>query len=93
MSHTHRRALASLIVAATVAVGPVTAAFAQSDASDATPITSSDVKAQHKAASKARRAHKNAELKKLEKNGYNPATNDPKYPDKLQNAEKKADGQ
>lgn len=93
MSHTHRRVFASLIVAATVAIGPVTAAFAQDASSGAMPESKADMKAQHKAASKARRAHKNAELKKLEKNGYNPATNDPKYPDKLQNAEKKADGQ
>jgi hypothetical protein len=47
-------------------------------------------KAEKKAARKQARAKKNAELKKLEDAGYQPAENDPNYPDKLQKAEKKA---
>ncbi|MFM0317218.1 DUF4148 domain-containing protein [Paraburkholderia nemoris] len=47
-------------------------------------------KAQRKAARKQARAKKNAELKQLESNGYNPARNDPNYPTDLQNAQKKA---
>jgi hypothetical protein len=48
--------------------------------------------AARKAARKERRANKNAELNTLEKNGYNPASNDPKYPSNLQNAERKSQG-
>jgi hypothetical protein len=47
-------------------------------------------KAERKAARKEARAKKNAELKKLEANGYEPSRNDPNYPQNLQNAEKKA---
>lgn len=47
-------------------------------------------KAQRKAARKAAHAKNSAELKKLEDNGYKPATNDLYYPRNLQNAEKKA---
>jgi cell division protein FtsB len=50
-------------------------------------------KAQKKAERKARRDKKNAELSKLEKNGYNPAGDQKNYPQDLQNAEKKANGQ
>lgn len=49
-------------------------------------------KAERKAARKEARAKKNAELKKLEDAGYQPAANDPNYPNKLQQAEKKAAG-
>ncbi|PQV49252.1 DUF4148 domain-containing protein [Paraburkholderia sp. BL21I4N1] len=38
------------------------------------------------------RAAKKAELKKLEKNGYQPSADDPHYPQDIQNAEKKANG-
>jgi len=48
-------------------------------------------KANHKAASKAARAKKNAELKALEKNGYNPGGNQVNYPQNLQDAQRKVD--
>jgi cell division protein FtsB len=50
-------------------------------------------KAQKKADRKARRTKKNAELSKLEKNGYNPSGSQTDYPQNLQNAQKKANGQ
>jgi len=50
-------------------------------------------KAQKKAERKARRAQKNADLNKLEKNGYNPSGNQLRYPQNVQNAEKKANPQ
>lgn len=61
------------------------ASAAPSDATQAKPT-----KAERKAAHKQARAKKNAELKKLEDAGYQPAANDPNYPAKLQQAEKKA---
>ncbi|MGF6370892.1 hypothetical protein OKW40_003642 [Paraburkholderia sp. RAU6.4a] len=68
------------------------AATTDADASDS--VTSKqEMKAQKKAESKARRAKKNAELSKLEKNGYNPAGNQSNYPQNLQNAQQKATGQ
>lgn len=54
--------------------------------------TAKPTKAERKAARKQARAKKNAELKKLEDAGYNPAQNDPNYPNNLQNAQKKAAG-
>jgi hypothetical protein len=42
------------------------------------------------AAAHPSRAKKNGELKKLDSAGYQPAGNDPNYPDNLQNAQKKA---
>ncbi|NPT53198.1 DUF4148 domain-containing protein [Paraburkholderia elongata] len=48
------------------------------------------LKAQHKAERKEARAKNTAELKKLEAEGYQPGTNDPNYPQSLQNAQKKA---
>ena len=61
-------------------------------ATAATPAAASKAaaKAQRKAARKQARAKKNAELKQLESNGYNPARNDPNYPQDIQNAQKKA---
>ena len=47
-------------------------------------------KAQRKADRKAARAKKNAELKDLEKNGYNPSGDQTNYPQNIQNAEKKS---
>ncbi|MFM0028915.1 hypothetical protein PQR70_21945 [Paraburkholderia madseniana] len=47
-------------------------------------------KAQRKAASKARREKKNAELKALEKNGYRESGNQDNYPQNLMDAERKA---
>jgi hypothetical protein len=63
------------------------ATAAASDATHAKPT-----KAERKAAKKEARAKKNAELKKLEDAGYQPAANEPSYPTKLQQAEKKAAG-
>lgn len=63
------------------------ATAAPSDTTHAKPT-----KAERKAARKEARAKKNAELKKLEDAGYQPAANDPNYPNKLQQAEKKAAG-
>ncbi|NML34288.1 hypothetical protein HHL14_26090 [Paraburkholderia sp. G-4-1-8] len=62
-----------------------TDAAAQPETSTAKPT-----KAERKAARKQARAKRNAELKKLEDAGYQPAANDPNYPSKLQQAEKKA---
>ncbi|WP_250502513.1 hypothetical protein [Caballeronia sp. AZ7_KS35] len=50
-------------------------------------------KATKKAERKARREKKNAELKKLENNGYNPSGDQLRYPQNVQNAEKKANSQ
>lgn len=58
--------------------------------SQTTKQAQSDTK---KAARKANRAQKNAELDKLEKNGYKPSANESNYPDNIQNAEKKANAQ
>ncbi|MGF6568636.1 Flp pilus assembly protein TadB [Paraburkholderia sp. GAS333] len=68
------------------------AATSDSAASDST-MSKQELKAQKKADRKARRATKNAELNKLEKNGYNPAGNQSNYPQNLQNAQQKAAGQ
>ncbi|WP_277189577.1 DUF4148 domain-containing protein [Caballeronia sp. BR00000012568055] len=82
----------SLILAATSAL-TVSAVHAQDAGTTATGTTqaASMTKEQRKAARKQARAKKNAELKKLEDAGYNPArANDPNYPQDLQNAQKKA---
>jgi hypothetical protein len=42
---------------------------------------------------KAARAKNKAELSKLEKNGYDPSSQQADYPNNIQNAEKKANGQ
>ncbi|AJZ58096.1 DUF4148 domain-containing protein [Paraburkholderia fungorum] len=91
---------AVLLTSVVLSVASVAPAFAQNDASapaaDATnaakPSAASKAaaKAQRKAARKEARAKKNAELKQLESNGYNPSRNDPNYPTDLQNAQKKA---
>jgi hypothetical protein len=47
-------------------------------------------RAERKAARKQARTQRRAEMKKLEDAGYNPAGNDPNYPNSLQNAQKKA---
>jgi len=92
MSQMNRRAIATAIVVAAVSFGSVSVAFAQTTAAPDTTVapTKSQKRAAHRQARKAHRAVKNAELSKLEKNGYNPGTNDPTYPNKLQAAEKKA---
>jgi hypothetical protein len=68
------------------------AATTDAGASDSA-MSKQEMKAQKKADRKARRAKKNAELSKLEKNGYSPAGSQTNYPQNLQNAEQKANGQ
>lgn len=69
----------------------VTPAFSQtSDASGVAPSAASTPKQIRKAQRKAARAKKNAELKTLEKNGYQPGGDLTSYPQNLQNAERKA---
>jgi hypothetical protein len=80
-----------LIAAASIGVGASAPAFAQGDSTTgAAASAAKPTKAQRKQARKEARAKKNAELKKLEDAGYNPARNDPNYPQDLQKAEKKA---
>jgi hypothetical protein len=96
--------LAVLLTSVVLSVAAAAPAFAQSggggggpagDNSDAAKADTGarpphTTKAERKAARKQARAKKNAELKKLEANGYNPARNDPNYPNDIQKAEKKA---
>ena len=101
MTSSNTRKLAVLLTSGALMLG--LAGFAQAQASDSAatdstsasaPATKAQQRAQKKAARKAARkqarAKNSAELKKLESNGYNPAQNDPNYPQNLQNAEKKA---
>ncbi|WP_434108506.1 DUF4148 domain-containing protein [Paraburkholderia caffeinilytica] len=91
---------AVMLASVVLSVASVAPAFAQSggsapagdQAAAVSPSAASKAaaKAQRKAARKAARAKKNAELKQLESNGYNPSRNDPNYPTDLQNAQKKA---
>ena len=91
---------AVLLTSVVLSAASVAPAFAQSggsapagdQATAANPAAASKAaaKAQRKAARKQARAKKNAELKQLESNGYNPSRNDPNYPTDLQNAQKKA---
>jgi hypothetical protein len=83
----------AVIAMAAVSVSPALAqdagasgaANAMAAASGAKPT-----KAERKAARKQARDKKNAELKQLEQNGYQPGRADPNYPQDLQNAQKKA---
>jgi predicted Rossmann fold nucleotide-binding protein DprA/Smf involved in DNA uptake len=91
-----RTKLASIAVSffmGVVGVSTAPLSYAQDTGSTATGAAqaASMTKEQKKAARKQARAKKNAELKKLEDAGYNPArANDPNYPQDLQNAQKKA---
>jgi hypothetical protein len=86
---TSLKALATLGLA--FALIDVTPAFAQtSDAIGAAPPAASTTKQIRKVPRKAARAKKNAELKSLEKNGYQPGGDLTSYPQNLQNAEHKA---
>jgi hypothetical protein len=82
-------AIIAMSVAALVAV-PV--AQAQDTAAPAAAAASTP-KQIKKAERKAARAKKNAELKELEKNGYNPAGDQTNYPQNLQNAQSKINAQ
>jgi len=83
----------TITVAAMLGLFLTSNAFAQTsgpvgDAS--TPLTKQQLKAKRKADRAAARAKNKAELKTLEKNGYDPNQNAARYPENLQNAEKKA---
>jgi hypothetical protein len=84
------RKLIVLFASASLSIGAIAPAFAQTDATGAAASAANPTKAQRKQARKEARAKKNAELKKLEDAGYNPSRNDPNYPQDLQNAQKKA---
>ncbi|BCF91884.1 MULTISPECIES: DUF4148 domain-containing protein [Paraburkholderia] len=89
------RKLIVLLASASLGIGAAAPAFAQNDAgTDAAGVAASaakPTKQQKKQARKEARAKKNAELKKLEDAGYQPGrSNDPNYPQDLQDAQKKA---
>jgi hypothetical protein len=82
---------AAVVALVSIAVVGITAPAAMAQSSDAAASTPKEIqKAQRKAERKAARAKKNAELKTLEQNGYNPAGDQVNYPQNLQDAEKKA---
>jgi len=86
-----RSAAVALAVSASILGLTVPVAMAQSSGAVAASAPSkAAAKAQRKAERKAARAKKNAELKELEKNGYQPGGDQINYPQDLQNAEKKA---
>ncbi|ACC73332.1 DUF4148 domain-containing protein [Paraburkholderia phymatum] len=92
------RKLIVLLASASLGIGAAAPAFAQNtdasggtDATGAAASAAKPTKQQRKQAHKEARAKKNAELKKLEDAGYQPArANDPNYPQDLQDAQKKA---
>jgi hypothetical protein len=86
-----RMAAVALVVSVSIAGLTASVAMAQTAASDTGASTSKQAqKAQRKADRKAARAKKNAELKDLEKNGYQPGGDQTNYPQNIQNAEKKS---
>src|ERR1700733_6899055 len=86
-----RMAAMALVVSVSIAGLTAPVAMAQTASSDTGASTPKQVKkAQNKAARKAARAKKNAELKTLEKNGYQPGGDLTSYPQNLQSAEHKA---
>jgi hypothetical protein len=89
-----RLAVSLMMAVFGLSVAPLASAQ-DSAAANGTTQAASTTKAQQKAARKAARkqarAKKNAELKKLEDAGYNPAKRDDStYPQDVQNAQKKA---
>ncbi|WP_321886494.1 hypothetical protein [Paraburkholderia bannensis] len=48
-------------------------------------------KAEHKRKRREARAKKNAELKRLESNGYRPSQSEPGYPENLQQAQRRSE--
>jgi hypothetical protein len=91
-------------LAGCLAIGFACALIAQAQPVDDRTATASNTttskqmqKAQRKAERKANRAKKNAELRQLEQNGYNPAAagaaNQANYPENLQNAQQKINAQ
>jgi len=86
-----RMAAMALVVSVSIVGLTAPVAMAQTAASDmGASATKQEQKAQRKAARKAARAKKNAELKDLEKNGYQPGGDQTNYPQNIQNAEKKS---
>jgi hypothetical protein len=90
-----RMAAIALVVSVSVTALTTPVAMAQaSDTAQAADMAASTPKqvqkAQRKAERKAARAKKNAELKELEKNGYQPGGDQLNYPQNIQNAEKKS---
>jgi hypothetical protein len=83
-------AVSFMLMAAHAGAQTASSDTAMSNGAGASSMSASSTKAQRKEARKAARAHKNAELKQLEKNGYNPSRNNLNYPDDIQKAEKKA---
>lgn len=82
-------ALAVLVTSVTLTV-PATSAFGQESAAAAS-TSKEAAKAQRRAARKAARVKKNAEISTLQKNGYNPSgANQNDYPQNVQDAERKA---
>jgi hypothetical protein len=65
-------------------------AMAQTAAPDVAASTSKEAR---KAQRKAARAKKNAELKELEKQGYQPGGDQQNYPQNIQDAQRKVDAQ
>jgi Tfp pilus assembly protein PilV len=87
----YRIRMAALALVVSVAAAGLSAPVAMAQTSDAAASTPKQVqKAQHKAERKAARAKKNAELKDLEKNGYQPGGDQTNYPQNIQDAEKKS---
>jgi uncharacterized protein YlxW (UPF0749 family) len=87
-----RMAAMALVVSVSIAGLTAPVAMAQTASSDtgASATSKAAQKAQRKADRKAARAKKNAELKDLEKNGYQPGGDQTNYPQNIQNAEKKS---
>lgn len=74
-----------------ISIFTLSAPVASAQSTDMTASSPNQVnKAQRKAARKAVRAKKNAELKTLEQNGYHPGSDQVNYPQNIQDAEKKA---
>ncbi|SAL27097.1 hypothetical protein AWB74_01177 [Caballeronia arvi] len=87
-----RTAPLAIIAMSVAALVGVPVAQAQDTAAPAAAAASTP-KQVKKAERKAARAKKNAELKELEKNGYNPAGDQTNYPQNLQNAQSKINAQ
>jgi hypothetical protein len=84
-----RTAPLAVIALSAAALLTLPAAPAQAQDSSAASTPKEVKKAQRKQA----RAKKNAELKDLEKNGYNPGGEQTNYPQNLQNAQKKVEAE
>ncbi|WP_321816589.1 MULTISPECIES: hypothetical protein [unclassified Paraburkholderia] len=94
---THFQGLVSAIL---VASFYSLSAFSQTGAPLAYSVASNDqyqasdkatAKAEHKRKRREARAKKNAELKRLESNGYRPSQSGPGYPENLQKAQRRSE--